>query len=103
MSEAISPDYLPTIADSRIKSCAGCGGPCAPGGTFWIATVSRGVLDGRAVNERAGLAQMMGSMVLADVFATGPLNREFERYPEICVCERCACTVPLAALVMKEG
>lgn len=90
------------IDDRRIKSCAGCSGPCAPSFTFWIATVARGVLDGRAVSERVGLGQVMGSMALADTFASQPLAREFERYPEICVCETCAATVPLAALVIKD-
>ena len=99
----VSPDQLPIIADSRIKSCAGCGGPCAPGFTFWIAAVSRGVIDRRAAEERVGLGQVMGSMALADVFASRPLARQFETYPEICVCETCAVTVPLAALVLKES
>ena len=95
-------DDLPAIADNRLTSCAGCGGPCAPAGTFWIATVARGIVSRRAASERSGLAEMMGSMALADVFATGPLSREFERYPEICVCESCAATVPLAALCLKD-
>ncbi len=96
-------DSLPAIADSRIKACAGCGRACAPSFTFWIATVARGVIDGQALNERIGLGKMMGSMAMADVFASRQLAREFETYPEICVCESCACSVPLAQLVMKGG
>jgi hypothetical protein len=92
MADVSNPNDLPQIADNRIKCCSGCGGPCAPGGTFWIATVGRGVMDMRAVNERIGLNLMMGSMALADVFASRPLNRQFQSYPEICVCEACACT-----------
>ena len=96
----IDPRRLPAIDESRLKPCAGCNQPL--GATWWMVRPVRCVVDGQGVRDRAGLRQLLGSAALASVFAPGPVAREFDHLPELCVCEMCACTHPLAALAMKD-
>lgn len=102
--EPIDPRDLPAIAENRITKCAGCGefllnrGP-----TFWLVAPVRACFDAQGLRERVGLTMMMGgSAALGSMFAASPAAREIDRLPEICVCEGCAMTVPLAVLALRE-
>lgn len=100
MTDPIDFSRLPAIASDRLGPCAGCGQSLSI--TFWMVRPIRCALDAEGVQQRAGLNTMLGSPALADVFAGAPAAREFDPLPEICVCETCACTAPLAALSLKE-
>lgn len=89
---------LPAIADERLKPCAGCGKHLVP--TFWMVRPVRCVIDDQARRERAGLHLMLGSAALASTFASTPAAREFDQLPELCICEECACTRPLAQIAL---
>lgn len=91
---------LHAIADDRLKPCAGCGANIVP--TFWMICPVRCVVDDQGRRERAGLHLMLGSPALASTFAGTPAAREFDQLPELCICETCACTMPLAALALKD-
>ena len=91
---------LPEIADRRLSKCHGCREPL--GFTFWLLKVERGAIHRRAAEQRAGFGLMLGSPALADVFASQSLARQIEDFPEVCLCEDCACTMPLAALLLRE-
>lgn len=95
------PHNLPAISDDRLKPCAGCGQPIGP--TFWIIQPVRCVLDGDGVRQLQGLATMLGSIPIARAMGGAPLAREFDRLPEICLCETCACTHSIAELSLKDA
>lgn len=90
---------LPAIDASRLKPCAGCGNPVGP--TFWMVQPTRCIVDEQGVRERQGLTLLMGSGGLAEVFAGTPAAREFDQLPEICMCETCALTKPIAPVVLS--
>lgn len=99
----IDPKALPEIHERDIRPCDGCGQHIIQTGmTFWIGEVSRGILDMQGLKERVGLTMMMGgSSVLGSMFAGTPAARRFDGPTRIIVCEGCACSVPLAVLVMR--
>ncbi|MCW1985365.1 UNVERIFIED_ORG: hypothetical protein M2348_001097 [Sphingomonas sp. R1F5B] len=71
--------------------------------TFWLVTASRAIIDPGAIRRRAGLAMAIGNAAIADALNSEPAAQIFDQLPERCVCETCACTMPLAALVMEDG
>ena len=95
---------LPAISEDRIKPCSGCGKHVVETGiTFWLVKISRAGLDRQGLNERVGLTMMMGgSSALGSMFAASPAAREVDNMDEICVCEGCAMSMPLAVLALSE-
>ena len=95
---------LAPVTDSRLQRCAGCGeGLAATGVTFWLVTASRAILDPAVLRRRTGLAMAIGNTAIANAFNDEPVAQVFDQPPERCVCETCACTMPLAALVMEPA
>lgn len=96
---APDPHNLPAVDDRRIKPCAGCGGKLTP--TFWLVQPVRAIIDMSCVRQFQGLATMLGNAPIARAMGGAPLAREFDRLAEVCVCETCACNMPLAQLAME--
>lgn len=78
---------------NEIRKCDACGrGLCADGHiTFHRLTFERFGLDRRAIEERQGLALMMGTTALTEVFASrrDVANRIGEA-DDLILCETCA-------------
>ena len=93
---------LPAIAEDRIKLCAGCGDFIINKGmTFWMISPIRAGLDSQGLKERVGLSMMMGgNAALGSMFAGAPAARVVDQGEEICVCEECAMSKPLAVLAL---
>jgi len=91
------------IAEQRIKKCAGCGEFLINKGlTFWLVTPVRAGFDAQGLKERIGLSMMMGgSAALGSAFAASPPARVIDRPAEVCVCEGCALTLPLAEICLR--
>lgn len=93
----MSYEFKPrNVRDGEIKKCGGCG--AGLGVTFWLVTYERAIISNRAVSERAGIAAITGSAVIADVLAGLPIAKTIDPPSKICVCEMCACRLPLAAI-----
>lgn len=95
------PEDLPSIADDRLRPCDGCSRKLLDCGlTFWLLRPVRAVVDLDACRSRAAMTTLFqGNEVIASSFASRPLTRAFDQPGEIIVCEDCACTRPIAALL----
>jgi hypothetical protein len=48
----------------------------------------RAILDSDGLRQFQGLATMLGNAAIARAMGGAPLAREFDRLPEICICDR---------------
>ena len=94
---------LPGLKRAEIKPCF-CGQGVAHTGSpvFYRVRLEQFILDGRAVQRQHGLEMILGNPMIAA--AMGPDEDMAKRVQsrEVLLCDRCAMTLPVLALLDRE-